>query len=405
MLRSVLLGAWLLGSTGAFAQSAVPTSTSSADVLKDYGLVGKGKVIPTGGFVIEEKWVDDKWVKEGRQPVRIEAPTSKPGVTNHIQSTAIYRWSGSSWTFVTATVGGSTLVGMPNPTAEEIQGALTTNEQLFPRQVGTWSKIIKVFTVAVAEDPKASWDSFKAVEIDMLVSYATIEGQEIVTYIESRRARFMRDGESGPFTKMMVVRNTAEAKQRKAITAEEAASALTIWEQSFVDTIVKKEIPTFRSLIDACKFAYDTLHSDLSDEDVKWTLFWMMTSEYLESQSKLVPNQFGWQFLEGALEKRADFKRMYPAEFQYVRTSGDYIYFARADGKANGQCRMFFVGPEEAESPASGGGGGAKGAGFLAALGKAVGVGPTSSGGSAPAVSLKPRPVVVTHLELPVGNY
>jgi hypothetical protein len=405
MFRAVLVGFLLLSPATAMAQSAVPTSTSSADVLRDYGLVGKGRVVPTGGFVIEEKFVDNKWVKEGRQPVRVEAPTSKPGVTSHIQATAIYRWSGSSWTFVTSTVGGSTLVGMPDPTAEELQATLATNEQLFPRQVGNWSKIIKVFTVALAEQPNTAWDSFKAVELDMLVSYATIEGQEIVTYIENRRARFMRDGDAGPFTKMMVVRDSAVPQKRTAITTEDAASALTIWEQAFVDTIVKKEIPTFRSLIDACKFAYDTLHSDLSDEDVKWTLFWMMTSEYLESQSKLVPNQFGWQFLEGALEKRADFKRMYPEQFQYVRTSGDYIYFARADGKANGQCRMFFVGPEEADTPAASGGGGAKGGGFLAALGKAVGVAPASSGGSAPAVSLKPRPVVVTHLELPVGTY
>ncbi len=360
-----LLLLWCFASTPALAQPPVSIATASSDVLKDYNLTGKATVKADGGFVEEEIYQDGAWIREGRQPVQIVEPTSRPGVTNVIQSTALYRSNGSGWTFVTATVGGNHLVGMPAPTPEEIVPALGRVNDLFPRQVGTWANIVQYFSAKLPDDPKPLWTNFRTVELDMMVSYATIEGQDLVSYVETRRVQFSRDADSGPFLRTMVLSHTPKEAQRKTVTPEEAAGALTLWEKEFVDSIQKKEIPYFATTQDVCKYAYDALMSDQSDEDVKWTLFWMMSSEYLISPSKLVPNTFGHQFLDGALEKRAEMKRMYPRDFSYQRTSGDYIYFARNDPKAMGQCRVFLLDP--------------------VVDGKRAGI--------------------VTHLEIPVGTY
>lgn len=354
----------------ATAQAGVPMSTTITNCRSNLGIQGDATLTATGGFVEERVLVDGAWVQEGRQPLSVSLPTSRPGVTSVLQSTAVYQSAGGGWSFTGCTVGGSHLVGMPDPTPEEV-ALLAERDALFSGQDPRWREVVKFWPAKLPQDPNIVWDNFETVEVDLDLGYATVEGQELVTWVERRRMRLERPGDTGPFTQALVVSHNAQEKSRKAVPAEDAAAWPTLWEQDFLDTVVQKDLPAFTSTTEACRFAYDTVRGGASDEDVFWTLFWMMSSEYLVSSAKLVPNGQGQAFLEGVKASRAEFQRRYPDTFTADEASGDYVYFARTDGKARGHCRVFLMPPD----------------------------------GSHPESSPTPVPAVITHFEVPIGDY
>lgn len=322
---------------------AVGFDRAEADIRRDWKLDASATVEATGGFTQQREVQNGAVVLVGRFPVSITKPTSRPGVTSRVSSSAMYTRSGDGWTFTGSSVGGWILIGMPDPSPEDLQLSL---ENLFPSRAGNWGRIVRIQTVMIPEgEANVQWTSFQNVELDLKMSYVVLEGSELVVYVEDRRMAFFRDGEEGPFTRATVTRHQATEHQRKPITEAEVSQLTTIWEQQFLDRLEEVEVPSFANPTDACRYVYDLLRSDASDERVQSVLIRMLSAARYFRSDAGIPNAEGIAWLENAVVLRDAFRTAYPPTMQPVRVDDAspgrvYVHFEAPDAPGNGRCEF-----------------------------------------------------------------